>query len=203
MAKPTWLTVNPTQGSGNGTLANSASEHTGRVARTGEVTVTATGLETPKTYTVTQSPKAEFVSFDDGAETAAAKTGGLITLTGKSNSAKLTFSWVGSVEDVEIPETYQANGSSTNNGEAISGDPGAATQYDYSIQLTLPENDTVDEVQRTLLVTAEGAQTAQIIIKQAAGDPTLELSETEITIPQAGTPEVSVSVTSNTSWTVS
>ena len=93
--------------------------------------------------------------------------------------------------------------SQTNNGENIDGDPGAQNEYDFSIQLTLPENDTVEEVVRTLLVTADGAQTAQIYIKQAAGDPTLEIDPTEITIPQAGTPAVSVQVTSNTTWTIS
>lgn len=202
--KPSWLITTPASGgSGNGAIQNSASEHTGRVARTGTVTVTATGLETPKTYKVTQTPKAEFVSFNDGAEMAAGKAGGALTIQGKSNSAKLTFSWVGSVEDVDIPESYQVNGSPTNNGENIEGDPGAQNEYDFSIQLTLPENDTVDVIVRTLLVTANGAQTAQISIKQAAGDPTLEIEPTEITIPQAGNPAVSVQVISNTTWTIS
>lgn len=202
--KPSWLITDPANGgSGNGAIQNSANEHTGRVARTGTVTIIATGLETPKAYKVTQTPKAEFVSFNDGAEMAADKTGGLLTIQGKSNSAKLTFAWVGSVEDVDIPESYQANGSPTNNGENIEGDPGAQNEYIFSIQLTLPENETVDEVVRTLLVTADGAQTAQIFIKQAAGDPTLEIEPTEITIPQMGTPAVSVQVASNTTWTIS
>lgn len=43
MAKPNWLVVNPSTGSGNGTISNSSSEHTGRVARTGTVTVTGVG----------------------------------------------------------------------------------------------------------------------------------------------------------------
>jgi len=43
---------------------------------------------------------------------------------------------------------------------------------------------------------------AAITITQAAGDPTLSVSPASITIPQAGTAQ-SVSVTSNTSWTVS
>lgn len=202
--KPSWLITNPASGgSGNRAIQNSASEHTGRAVRTGTVTVTATGLGTPKTYKVTQTPKAEFVNFNDGAEMAASKAGGALTIRGKSNSVKLTFSWVGSVEDVKIPESYKANGSSTNNGENIDGDPGAQNEYDFSIQLKLPENDTVEEVVRTLLVTANGAQTAQISIKQAAGDPTLEIDPTEITISQAGTPVVSVQVTSNTTWTIS
>ena len=47
--KPSWLNITPTQGSGNGTIENSASAHTGRVARTGTVTVTGVGVSAPQT----------------------------------------------------------------------------------------------------------------------------------------------------------
>lgn len=201
--KPSWLTTTPNQGSGNGSIANSASAHTGRVARTGTVTVTGVGVASPQTYKVTQSPKSEFVSFNDGSEASAPKDGGNVTIQGKSNSKKLTFAWVGSVPDVTIPSNYQANGTSTANGAEIANDPGATAEYDFSLQLNFPENDDVEEITRTLKVTAEGGQTTQIAINQAAGDATLQLSESEITLPQAGTPSVSVNVTSNTTWTVS
>lgn len=201
--KPSWLTTTPNQGSGNGSIANSASAHTGRVARTGTVTVTGVGVASPQTYKVTQSPKSEFVSFNDGSEASAPKDGGNVTIQGKSNSKKLTFAWVGSVPDVTIPSNYQANGTSTANGAEIVNDPGATAEYDFSLQLNFPENDDVEEITRTLKVTAEGGQTTQIAINQAAGDATLQLSESEITLPQAGTPSVSVNVTSNTTWTVS
>lgn len=201
--KPSWLTTTPNQGSGNGSIANSASAHTGRVARTGTVTVTGVGVASPQTYQVTQSPKSEFVSFNDGSEASAPKDGGNVTIQGKSNSKKLTFAWVGSVPDVTIPSNYQANGTSTANGAEIANDPGATAEYDFSLQLNFPENDNVEEITRTLKVTAEGGQTTQIAINQAAGDATLQLSESEITLPQAGTPSVSVNVTSNTTWTVS
>lgn len=203
MAKPTWLTVNPNAGSGNGTINNTATAHTGRVARTGTVTVTASGVASPKTYKVTQEPKEEFASFNNGSEMSAPKNGGALTVTGKSNSAKLTFSWVGGVTDVQIPSQYQANGSSTSNGAEIEDDPGATAEFAFSLPLSLPENETIEEINRTLMVKAEGGQTAQIIIKQAAGDAMLSLSVSEITLPQEGTPAVGVTVTSNTTWTVS
>ena len=76
MSKPLWLNVSPTSGSGNGTISNSALKHTGRVARTGVVTVTATGVSTPETYNVTQTPSAEFVSFNDGDSMSVSKGGG-------------------------------------------------------------------------------------------------------------------------------
>lgn len=202
MAKPSWLNVTPQSGSGNDTISNSSSEHTGRVARTGTVTVTGVGVSEPATYKVTQSPKEEFVSFDNGAEMSAPKGGGAVTVTGKSNSQKLTLKWSGSVLDVTIPETYTANGSSANNGQNISGDPGATAEFAFSVALTFPANTEVEEVQRILIVEASGGQSKQITIKQAAGDATLTVDPTEITIPQDGSSQT-VQVTSNTTWTVS
>jgi hypothetical protein len=202
MAKPSWLNVTPQSGSGNGSISNSANAHTGRVARTSTVTVTGVGVGVPATYKVIQTPKEEFASFDNGAEMSAPKSGGAVTVTGKTNSSKLTFRWNGEVTDVTIPETYQANGTATNNGEAIANDPGANAEIAFSIEFTFPANATIEEVERVLIVEANGGQSAQIIIKQAAGDATLSVDPTEITIPQDGS-AVSVQVMSNTSWTVS
>lgn len=202
MAKAAWLTLSPAQGSGNGNIKNTATEHTGRVARNTTVTVAATGVEEPATYKVNQKAKTEFVQFTEGAEMSAPKTGGAVTVQGKSNSKILTFAWVGAVSDVEIPGSYQANGSSATNGEAITGDPGATAEYDFSLSLTFPENTTVDEVTRTLKVTAEGGQEVQIAIKQAAGDAFISVEPTEITLEADGT-AVSVTVKSNTQWTAS
>lgn len=39
MARPSWLTINPGSGNGNGTIQFSGTEHTGRVARTYVATV--------------------------------------------------------------------------------------------------------------------------------------------------------------------
>ena len=115
MAKPSWLIINPTQGSGNGTTTNSANAHTGRVARTGIVTVTGVGVSTPATYRVIQEPKAEFASYDNGTEMSANKDAGKVTITGKSNSSKLTFSWLGDSHNVSLPSSYSAGGITTNN----------------------------------------------------------------------------------------
>ena len=202
MAKPGWLIINPNQGSGNGVISNSASAHTGRIARTGVVTVTGVGVSTPATYKVTQEPKAEFVSYDNGAEMSAPKEAGKVTITGKSNSSKLTFSWLGESYSVDLPSTYSAGGLTTDNGVAIEGDIGANAEYTFSIELDFIKNDTIEEVVRTLVITANGGQAAQIRIVQAAGDARLSVIPTEITIPQDGS-AVSVTVTSNTTWTVS
>lgn len=200
MAKPSWLNINPMQGSGNGTINNSASEHTGRVARVCTVTVTGVGVSTPDTYRVILEPKSEFVSYDNGDEMAIPKEGGNFTVTGKSNSSKLTFQWLNTT-DVTIPSSYMAGGMTTNNGSNIEGDPGASSEYIFSIELDFPSNDVTEDV-RTLVVKANGGQAAQITIKQAAEEATLSVTPKEITIPQDGS-AVSVYVKSNTSWVVS
>lgn len=202
MAKAAWLTLEPASGSGNGSISNKGTAHTGRLARTTTVTVTATGVSTPATYQVMQKPKAEFAQFNDGAEMSAPKAGGAVTVQGKSNSKILTFAWVGTVEDVTIPQSYTANGSPATNGAEITGDPGATNEYDFSLSLQFPANATVEEISRVLKVTAEGGQEAQIDIKQAAGDAFITVEPTEITLEADGT-AVSVTVKSNTQWSAS
>lgn len=206
MAKPSWLVLNPTTGSGNGSIANSSNAaHTGRVARTGTVTVIAVGVDAPVTYKVTQSPKAEFVSFDNGAEMAVSKEGGEVTVSGKSNASKLTFSWATKARaagDVDIPTTYQANGVTTDNGVEITGDPGATAEFPFSVTLNFPLNDTIEEIVKNLVATTTGSISAQIALKQAAGDAYLRVDPIEITLTAEGTP-VNVNIESNTSWTAS
>lgn len=206
MAKAAWLTVQPMSGSGNQTIQNSGTEHTGRLQRTTTVTGIASGVSPNRTYTVIQQPKSEFVSFDES-EVAVAKEGGNLTITGKSNSAKLTFTLVDPNEDendlvLELPENYTAGGSSTANGVEITGDPGATAEYEFSIQFTgIAANATINELTAAVKVEANGGQTAQVTVKQTAGDPTFEFGQESITLTAAGT-AVSNTVISNTSWTL-
>lgn len=206
MAKPSWLTINPGSGNGNGSIQYSGTEHTGRTARTYQSTVKNTKTANC-TINVSQTPKEEFVQMQGTA--ASPKEGGALKITGTSNSTTLTFSWKQEPTPtlvLEIPETFTASGSSANNGEAISGDPGATEAYSFSIDFTVPENTTIGELTATLLVTAAGAQSAQCVITQAAGDTYLwvgamEQTQASCTIPQLGT-AVDVQVFSNDAWTV-
>lgn len=206
MAKAAWLTVSPMNGSGNQTIQNSGTEHTGRLQRTTTVTGIASGVSPNRTYTVIQQPKSEFVSFNE-TEVTVAKEGGNLTIVGKSNSEKLTFSLVDPNEDendlvLELPSNYTAGGSSTANGEAITGDPGATAEYEFSIQFTgISANTTINELTAAVKVEANGGQTAQVLVKQTAGDPTFEFGQESITLTSAGT-AVTNTVVSNTSWTL-
>ena len=205
MAYASWANPNKTSGNGNDTVSWSASAHTGREARQTTATFAASGVES-KTLTIIQSGKTEFVSFDS-ATAAVDKAGGTLTITGTSNSSKLTFALTGTNGiGLVLPSSYTANSVTTNNGTAITGDPGASQQYTFSITFTgIDENTTISSKTSQLTVTPNsGSSAAQTCtITQAAGDAYLTISPTTITIPAAGTPAQSVTVTSNTNWTIS
>jgi hypothetical protein len=198
MAKPNWVTTTPSSGSGNGTVNVGGSVHTGRSQRTGTLTYKATGV-TDITQNMSQEAKPEFVSINN---VSAAKEGGTVTITGSTNSSKLTFSLGTGDITVTLPDNYSAGGATTANGAVITGDPGASAQFEFSLPITVPENETIAATTRAVIVTANGGQQATSTISQAAGDPTLTVSPGSITLTAAGT-AVAVTVTSNTNWTVS
>lgn len=196
-----WVAPNKTQGNGNDTVAWTGQNHTGRSARQTTATFAASGVES-KILTIIQAGKAEFVEMDDTA--AVSKDGGTLTVSGVSNSPKLTFALTGSNGiGLVLPSVYIANSINTNNGAAITGDPGAIQQYAFSITFTnIPANATTGTKASQLTVTTNNGQTDTCDITQAAGDAYLTISPTTINLTAAGT-AVNVSVTSNTSWTIS
>ena len=205
MAYASWASPNKTRGNGNDTVSWSASAHTGREARQTTATFAASGVES-KVLTIIQSGKTEFVSFDS-ATAAVDKAGGTLTITGTSNSSKLTFALTGTNGiGLTLPASYTANSVSTTNGAAITGDPGASQQYAFSITFSnIGENTTISSKTSQLTVTPNSGSSAAVTcnITQAAGDAYLTISPNSITIPAAGTPAQSVSVSSNTNWSIS
>lgn len=211
MAKAAWLTVNPASGNGNATVQNIGTVHTGREQRETTVTGVAVGVSPNKTYKVIQKGKSEFVSFTNGAETTVGKAGGTLTITGKTNSSKLNFELVDleTREVVEgglkltLPSKYTAGGVETTNNVAITGDPGAQQEFEFSITFTgIAANTTIDELTTAMKVTTAGGQSAQIQIKQSAGDPVFSFGQETITLEASGA-AVSQTIVSNTSWELS
>lgn len=211
MAKAAWLTVNPASGNGNATVKNTGTAHTGREQRETTVTGVAVGVSPNKTYKVIQKGKTEFASFKDGAETTVSKSGGTLTISGKTNSSKLNFELVdlktravveGGLE-LTLPSKYTAGGQETTNNVAITGDPGATQEFEFSITFTgIAPNTSVDELTAALKVTTAGGQSAQIQIKQSAGDPEFAFGQDTITLEASGA-AVSQTIVSNTSWELS
>lgn len=211
MAKAAWLTVNPASGNGNATVQNTGTVHTGREQRETTVTGVAVGVSPNKTYKVIQKGKLEFVSFTNGAETTVGKAGGTLTITGKTNSSKLNFELVnletravvsGGLK-LTLPSKYTAGGVETTNNVAITGDPGAQQEFEFSITFTgIAANTTIDELTAAMKVTTAGGQSAQIQIKQSAGDPVFSFGQETITLEASGA-AVSQTIVSNTSWELS
>lgn len=211
MAKAAWLTVNPASGNGNATVQNTGTVHTGREQRETTVTGVAVGVSPNKTYKVIQKGKPEFVSFTNGAETTVGKAGGTMTITGKTNSSKLNFELVnletravvaGGLK-LTLPSKYTAGGVETTNNVAITNDPGAQQEFEFSITFTgIAANTTIDELTAAMKVTTAGGQSAQIQIKQSAGDPVFSFGQETITLEASGA-AVSQTIVSNTSWELS
>ena len=167
------FTLTPKTGTGNAKVSISCSERTGRVD-TSPVTFTAkmNGFSVSKSVSVVQKGKPEFVTFDKTA-VAVDKKGGTITVTGISNTSKLSFS----CPDAEVTfSSYTANGVSATNGVAIAGDPGAPAQFAFSIPVTISANTTASSKRYTMTVTTESGEVATVIFTQVASDFTYDLT---------------------------
>lgn len=197
-----FVTVDPVSGSGDQAVNFSGEKHTGRLQRTINLTVTTNG-GAKKALVVNQAAAAEVVR-SDSPNASVQKTGGNVTITGKSNSTKLTFAVTPAEENrltLQLPANYTAAGKTTANGAVIADDPGASGEFVWSITISnVPANVTIEELTATLKVTAAGGQTANVTVTQAAGDSTIELDKETINLDVNGTQQT-VNVTSNDSWT--
>lgn len=197
-----FATVDPVSGSGDQAVSISGDKYTGRLERTTNLIVVTNG-GVQKALVVNQAAAAESVTSDSPTATVA-KTGGNVTITGKSNSTKLTFAATPAEENgltLQLPENYTAAGKQTANGAFIADDPGATGEFVWSITISnVPANVSIEELVATLSVTAAGGQKAQVTITQAAGDSTLEIDKETINLDVNGSAQT-VNVTSNDEWT--
>lgn len=197
-----FVTVDPVSGSGDQAVSISGDKYTGRLERTANLIVVTNG-GVQKALVVNQAAAAESVTSDSPTATVA-KTGGNVTITGKSNSTKLTFAATPAEENgltLQLPENYTAAGKQTANGAIIADDPGATGEFAWSITISnVPANVSIEELVAMLSVTAAGGQKAQVTITQAAGDSTLEIDKETINLDVNGSAQT-VNVTSNDEWT--
>jgi hypothetical protein len=199
MAKASWVKTTPSSGSGNATVnVSSNTPHTGRVARTTVLTWKAANVDDVQ-RAVNQAGKPEFVDVADAAS--ADKGGKVVTISGVSNSKKLTFSLGTGDLSITLPNTYTANSMTTSNGANIAGDPGAVQEYAFSIVVTVPANTTTTEMSRQIIVTDEGGHQDVCLLTSVAGDAYITIAAGDIELDYLGT-AVAVKVESNTNWTV-
>lgn len=202
--KKNGIVVNPSSGSGDTTLQVKAeAAHRGnRVAQTATFEVEAAGVTEKKQFVAKHLPAAEFIEFDNSSP-AVDKGGGTVTLTGKSNSQKITFlKGAGDIIGADVAAIkFTANGAEATSGVAIAGDPGAKAKYNFSLTLSAAANETIEARTQQIIATANGGQKATATLNQTAGDPFIEVTPNTIDVPQDGT-AVQVTVDTNTTFTV-
>lgn len=202
--KQNGIVVNPSSGSGDTTLQVKAEvvNRGNRLAQVATFEVEGTGVAEKKQFIAKHLPAAEFIEFDNK-KPAVDKDGGIITLTGKSNSQKITFSkGTGGIIGANIAAIkFTANGAEATSGTDISGDPGAKAKYSFSLTLTAAANETIEARTQQIIATANGGQKATTTLNQTAGDPFIEVAPTSVDVLQDGS-AVQVTVDTNTTFTV-
>ena len=202
--KQNGVVVSPSTGSGDTTLQVKAetANRGNRVVQLAAFEVEGAGVSMKKQFVASHLPADEFIEFDNK-KPAVDKGGGTITLTGKSNSQKITFSkGTGNIIGADIAAIkFTANGVAATSGTDISGDPGAKAKYNFSLTLTAAENETIEARTQQIIATANGGQRATATLNQTAGDPFIEVAPTNIDVPQDGS-AAQVNVDTNTTFTV-
>ena len=202
--KQNGIVVSPSSGSGDTILQVKAetANRGNRIAQTATFEVEGAGVGEKKQFVAKHLPADEFIVFDNTSP-AVDKGGGTITLTGKSNSQKITFSkGTGVIIGANIAAIkFNANGAEATSGVAISGDPGAKAKYSFYLTLTAAANETIQARTQQIIAMANGGQKATATLKQTAGDPFIGVTPTTVDVPQNGS-AVQVTVDTNTTFTV-
>lgn len=202
--KQNGIVVNPSSGSGDTTLQVKAEvvNRGNRLTQVATFEVEGTGVAEKKQFIAYHIPAAEFIGFDN-TKPAVDKGGGMITLTGVSNTAKITFSkGTGDIIGADVAAIkFTTNGAEATSGVAIAGDPGAKAKYEFSLTLNAAGNETIEARTQQIIATANGGQKATATLHQTAGDPFIEVVPTSVNVPQDGS-AVQVTVDTNTTFTV-
>lgn len=202
--KQNGIIVSPSTGSGDTTLQVKAEtvNRGNRVVQVASFEVEGAGVALKKQFVASHLPAAEFIEFDNKSP-AVDKGGGTVTLNGKSNSKRITFSkGTGDIIGADLTGIkFIANGVEAKSGTDISGDPGAKAKYSFSLTLTAAANETLKGRTQQIIATAIGGQRTMATLNQTAGDPFIEVAPTQIDVPQDGS-AVQVLVDTNTTFTV-
>ena len=192
-AKPSWIKLSAVKGTGKSQVSVTAPVYKGRNGRSGLITVTVEDL----TEDVTLQQEGSTIWDVTTQSLAFIKTGEAKKFTGNSNLASITFavdsdasSWLTAGKLVVATKQY-------NSGAAIEGDPGADDIYAFEITFTAAANPTVKT--RSGNITVNGQK---YTVTQAAGDATLSVSPTSVTFAATGGTK-QITITTNTSWTIS
>lgn len=219
MATSSHVHAQPTSGSGSGTISVTVDNHTGRLQRSGTLTVsTTTGTVATANCTITQGAAAQVINLTSpseqtGVKIEASASDRTVTVKGTSNCSSLAWKILSegaviappaaSTVTARVNTTDGTGGIAISNNTPIAGDPGATALYTFWMKYDLtsykPGIDTTLEFE----VSNGGSikKSFQITVKASAG--TISLSPTTLTFPASGGSAQTVTVTSNDRWRVS
>lgn len=206
-----WLEVNPKKGEGNAALTISGSEHTGRLPRTGRVTVTnKNGTKPNAVVEVEETGKEEFTTNNNSTTSnvdskiiPANQTS--ISVTGKSNTLSLQLS-----SRYVIGFSVKINGGeaviveNSQEGDSlfvIPNDVGAKMEYDYEVIGTITKNTTAKIRHHKIMVNSSLSGRSESMFAQEAAVSTISVNKPAVTIPSAGTAQT-VALESNDEWNI-
>lgn len=198
MGYANWVQPDKTSGNGNDSVnVRALTENTGRNAR--QTTLTFQAANCSDVFrNVIQKGKPETSSIQDTA--ASPQSGGIVTITGKSNSSRITFALgVGDLA-LTLPSSYIANGVSTNNGAAIAGDIGATQEFDFSISFNVAANEGIQEKSRQIIATDASGKSYTCTLTLASGDAYLNVSPESIELPWDASESAQFVIGSNADW---
>lgn len=185
---PSDITITPLSGSGDSSVSMTMGEYTGRVAKpTREVWVYDTDDTVSDMVEVDQYPKTEFIGLSDPLTFSVLALGGDITVTGTSNSSVLKPVEFDEALEFELSINGEVQSSWSPDNPIITGDIGADEEYNFSLKVTVPENQTTSQKSWTFQL-GNNAQivTATITINQAAGVRTYsDITISEFSYPVA------------------
>jgi hypothetical protein len=175
-----WVTISDDSGSGNESVtATVNSPNTGRNARSVTLKgVTSHGDEAESV--ITQSGLEEFVSFDQPSYYIANNVTH-VTITGKSNSKRLSFSMPktdGTTVDYLQPiKSYFVSQDGTQqsvvNGQEISGDPGADGEYTFILGVSTKDSTPSYSRVQNIIATTYNGNTTSVSVTQAGVSSTI------------------------------
>lgn len=172
----TWLTVEPSVGSGNGPLVIRATKNLTVATRSGMITLSSMGVA-DQTIQVSQAAGDPTLALD---------------------KADLSFSKLSENQNVTV--TSNAPWSASANQSWVSLTPTAQSGSGV-LKISVSANSTILSRQAIVTVKVAGLSDQEIAITQAAGDPTLALSKSSINFAN-GVGQNSFDISSNANWTI-
>lgn len=163
------ILVSPVRGKNNTTLSAVAvnKERGNRVVQSAAFTVHQEDSTLEKSFVVNHLPVPEFISTDIEIYEVE-KEGGEITLTGKSNSPKLSITVSPGSILTDNPDdiTIRIGDITVGNNSEIPNDPGAEASYEFSIKLSASENPDYENRLQDVVISTDNGEEIKITLNQ-------------------------------------